>query len=111
MSSRSLGVVSLERFLAVERYRETHQAPSTHPYRTAESGGRDDQVTRGAAALQRHFGQGPMSLLLGPLPAPLRWAGNRLATGRRLVVLASDPTARPLEDVGSLVWPRGCRVV
>jgi hypothetical protein len=40
MSSRSLGVVSLERFLAVERYRETHQAPSTHPYRTAESGGR-----------------------------------------------------------------------
>ncbi|HKO84719.1 MAG TPA: hypothetical protein VJ140_09170 [Actinomycetota bacterium] len=46
MSSRSLGVVSLERFLAVERYRETHQAPSTHPYRTAESGGRVGRVTR-----------------------------------------------------------------
>jgi hypothetical protein len=31
MSSRSLGVVSLERFLAVERYRETHQAPRPTP--------------------------------------------------------------------------------
>jgi hypothetical protein len=29
----------------VERYRETHQAPSTHPYRTAESGGRVGRVT------------------------------------------------------------------
>jgi hypothetical protein len=46
MSSRSIGVVSLERFLAVECYRETHQAPSTHPYRTAESGGRVGRVTR-----------------------------------------------------------------
>jgi hypothetical protein len=46
MSSRSLGVASLERFLAVERYRETHQAPSTHPCRTAESGGRYGRVTR-----------------------------------------------------------------
>jgi hypothetical protein len=46
MSSRSLGVVSLEQFLAVERYRETHQAPSTHPSRTAESGGRVGRVTR-----------------------------------------------------------------
>lgn len=76
MSSRSLGVVSLERFLAVERYRETHQAPSTHPYRTAESGGRVGRVTRGAVAVQRHFGQGPMSLVLGPLPAPCAGPGT-----------------------------------
>ena len=31
MSSRYLGVISIERFLAVERYRESHQASSTHP--------------------------------------------------------------------------------
>jgi hypothetical protein len=32
MSSRYLGVVSLERFLVVERYRESHQlASSAHP--------------------------------------------------------------------------------
>ena len=111
MSSRSLGVVSLERFLAVERYRETHQAPSTHPYRTAESGGRVGRVTREAVAVQLHFRQGPMSLVLGPRPAPLSWAGNRLASGRRLVVWPPIRPARPLEDVGSLGWPRGCRVV
>jgi hypothetical protein len=31
MSSRHLGVISIERFLAVERYRESHPASSTHP--------------------------------------------------------------------------------
>jgi hypothetical protein len=32
MSSRHLGVVALERFLSVERYRESHQvASSPHP--------------------------------------------------------------------------------
>jgi hypothetical protein len=36
MSSRYLGVVALERFLSVERYRESHQvASSPHPLRTA----------------------------------------------------------------------------
>ena len=36
MSSRYLGVVALDRFLSVERYRESHQvASSSHPLRTA----------------------------------------------------------------------------
>jgi hypothetical protein len=36
MTSRYLGVVALERFLSVERYRESHQVVSSpHPLRTA----------------------------------------------------------------------------
>jgi hypothetical protein len=31
MSSRHPGVISIERYLAVERYRESHPASSTHP--------------------------------------------------------------------------------
>jgi hypothetical protein len=31
MSSRHPGVIPIERYLAVERYRESHQASSTHP--------------------------------------------------------------------------------
>jgi hypothetical protein len=31
MSSRHPGVISIERYLAVERYRESHPAPSTQP--------------------------------------------------------------------------------
>jgi hypothetical protein len=34
MSSRYLGVISLQRYLVVERYCESHQASSTHPRRT-----------------------------------------------------------------------------
>jgi hypothetical protein len=39
MGSRYLAVVSLERFLAVERYHESHQAASTHPRPVPEPGG------------------------------------------------------------------------
>jgi hypothetical protein len=31
MTSRHPGVISIERYLAVERYRESHPAPLTHP--------------------------------------------------------------------------------
>jgi hypothetical protein len=40
MGSRYLGIVSLERFLAVERYVESHQpATSAHPRRVPYAGG------------------------------------------------------------------------
>jgi hypothetical protein len=50
MSSRYLGVVSLERFLAVERYRESHQPGSTHPVRDPEAGRRTDANKRPSQA-------------------------------------------------------------
>ncbi len=46
MSTQSLGIVSLERFLAVERYRQTHQEPSTHPSRTAQPSGPGSRAGR-----------------------------------------------------------------
>lgn len=42
MSRRYLGVVSLERFLAVERYHESHQPATTQPVRGTEQGRRTD---------------------------------------------------------------------
>ena len=58
MSSRYLGVVALERFLSVERYRESHQlASSLHPLRTAGpdwTGGHPTKpVSRTAASPRR----------------------------------------------------------
>ena len=85
MISRSLGVVSLERFLAVERYRQ--QVPSTHPHGTVESG-----VCAPAAAPAR-----PVSLILGPPPATPGLGGEparqRLLSWQCLPPIGS---ARPL---------------
>jgi hypothetical protein len=58
MSSRYIGVVALERFLSVERYRESHQlASSPHPLRAAgpdRTGGHPTMpVSRTAASPRR----------------------------------------------------------
>ncbi|HEX2157175.1 MAG TPA: hypothetical protein VHS79_09380 [Actinomycetes bacterium] len=59
MSSRYLGVISLQRYLVVERYCESHQASSsTHPRRSLgvdRTGGRDgkpDSSSRTGAPAQ-----------------------------------------------------------
>ncbi len=45
MSGRYLGVVALERFLAVERYCQAHQAGApTHSSRNPEPGGRGERA-------------------------------------------------------------------
>jgi hypothetical protein len=50
MSSRYLGVVALERFLSVERYRESHQvASSPHPLRTTGPERTGDHPSKPAA--------------------------------------------------------------
>jgi hypothetical protein len=61
MTSRYLGVISLERYLVVERYCESHQPSSSHPRRSLGSdpaGGRDgkpDSSDRtGTPAQARH---------------------------------------------------------
>jgi hypothetical protein len=62
MSSRYLGVITLERFLVAERYCESRQASSsTDPWRTLNpdrDGGRGDQpgsrTATGAPAQARH---------------------------------------------------------
>ena len=62
MSSRYLGVISLERYLVVERYCESHQpSSSSHPRRSLGSdraGGRDTKPDSsggtGAPAQARH---------------------------------------------------------
>ena len=46
MTSRYLGVISIERLLVVERYRESHQPSSTRPQRSLgmnPAGGRADK--------------------------------------------------------------------
>jgi len=48
MGSRYLGVVSLERFLAVERYCESHQPASAQPRRVPEPGGNPTAKRPGA---------------------------------------------------------------
>ena len=48
--SRYLGVVTLERFLAVERYRESHQPVSTRPVRGPEAGRHTDANRRPSRA-------------------------------------------------------------
>jgi hypothetical protein len=57
MSSRYLGVVALERFLSVERYRESHQVASPpRPLRTAgpdRTGGRPTRPAARTAASPR----------------------------------------------------------
>ena len=53
MSGRYLGVISLERFLVVERYRESHQlASSAHPLHRpgAEDAEMASEVARAGAA-------------------------------------------------------------
>ncbi len=62
MSSRYLGVISLERYLVAERYFESHQASSsTHPRSSSDAGragGRDGKPDSssgtGAPAQARH---------------------------------------------------------
>jgi hypothetical protein len=61
MSSRYLGVVSLERYLVAERYWESYQAFSSHPRRSLaadRAGGRDGEPQSsggtGAPARARH---------------------------------------------------------
>jgi hypothetical protein len=61
MSSRYLGVITLERFLVAERYWESRQTSSTEPRRTLgvdRGGGRGDQpgsrTGTGAPARARH---------------------------------------------------------
>jgi hypothetical protein len=41
MGNRYLAVVTVARFLAVEQYRESHQAASAHPRQNPEPGGRN----------------------------------------------------------------------
>jgi len=54
MTSRYLGVVALERFLAVERYRESYQVTSSHhPLRSSgpdRAGGHPDKPASRTAA-------------------------------------------------------------
>ena len=85
MISRSLGVVPLERFLAVERYRD-QQASSTHPW-TVESGG---------CALHTAPAR-PVSLILG-LPPATPELGGEPARQRLLSLQCLPPigSARPL---------------
>jgi hypothetical protein len=61
MSSRYLGVITLERFLVAERYCESRQTSSTDPRRTPNldrGGGRGDRLGSrtgtGAPAQARH---------------------------------------------------------
>ncbi len=61
MSSRYLGVISLERYLVAERYCESHQASSPDPRRSPgvdRTGGRDGKPDSssgtGAPAQARH---------------------------------------------------------
>ena len=61
MSSRYLGVISLERYLVVERYCESHHASSSQPRRSLgadRAGGRDGKPDSssgtGAPAPVRH---------------------------------------------------------
>ena len=99
MSSRSLGVVSLERFLAVERYRETHQAPSTHPYRTAESGGRVGRVTPGSRG-------GPTALPARPDEPGARASAGTPGLGREPARQRSPPGSVVSDPIGSTAGGR-----
>ena len=59
MSSRYLGVSSLQRYLVVERYVESHQASSTHPRRTLAVE-RDRRADPGAPAVGREARMSPV---------------------------------------------------
>jgi hypothetical protein len=58
MSNRYLGVISLERFLVVERYRESHQlASSAQPPRRPGADRNGTPADRPETNLRRHHGQ------------------------------------------------------
>jgi hypothetical protein len=98
MISRSLGVVLLERFLAVERYRD-QQASSTHPYRTVESGG-----CAPAAAPAR-----PVSLILGLPRRLLGWARGTGSPAVAVLAVFASHRMGSTADVRSQGSPRCCR--
>ena len=61
MSGRHLGVISIERFLAVERYHQSHPAPSPAPQWTAVPPRRTSAAGPWTAPRARRAGGTPLS--------------------------------------------------